>query len=238
MQGRPTYYYVSVSLAIINRYHCRVATLNYHEGRVAAVADREDEMTARSTVLVVDDEPGLASLYGLWLEDRYDVRTETDGRATLDALEDDVDAVLLDRQMPGISGDDVLSQVRERGCDCPVAIVSAAKPDEAFLTQPFDDYLQKPIDREDVVDAVDRLVALDGLDAATRRYARVTRKLSLVAAVWPSERRAQSDVVADLEREQTDLAPVGQQPGPELVSSDLADEAHLQSGRTDPAPRR
>ncbi|TKX52052.1 response regulator, partial [Halorubrum sp. SS7] len=58
-------------------------------------------------VLVVEDEPDLADLYAAWLGDEYRVRTAYGGREALDQLDetdDEVDAILLDRRMPGLSG--------------------------------------------------------------------------------------------------------------------------------------
>lgn len=58
-------------------------------------------------VLVVEDEPDLADLYAAWLGDEYRVRTAYGGQEALDELDeadDEVDAILLDRRMPGFPG--------------------------------------------------------------------------------------------------------------------------------------
>jgi len=99
-------------------------------------------------VLVVEDEPDLADLYAAWLGDEYRVRTAYGGQEALDELDeadDEVDAILLDRRMPGLSGDEVLAAVRERGIDCRVAMVTAVEPDFDILKMGFDDYLVKPV---------------------------------------------------------------------------------------------
>ncbi|CQH54524.1 receiver box response regulator [Halobacterium hubeiense] len=140
-----------------------------------------DEPSAdEATVLVVDDEEGLADLYAIWLRDRYTVETAYDGEAALDALDEDVDAVLLDRQMPGVSGDDVLDAIRERGLDCRVAMVTAVEPELDIVDLGFDDYLRKPVDRETLRETVDRLLRRSTYDDTVQQYFAAARKHALL----------------------------------------------------------
>lgn len=63
-----------------------------------------------STILVVDEDD-ITDLYATWLEVFYDVRRSTKATRHLKKLDDEVDVVLLDRRMPGLSGE-VLEQIR------------------------------------------------------------------------------------------------------------------------------
>ncbi|WP_423750819.1 response regulator [Salinirarus marinus] len=74
-----------------------------------------------ATVLIVEDERALVDLFSNWLSDDFDVRTAYDGEQALAKIDDEVDVVLLDRRMPGLSGDDVLERVRERDIDATLA---------------------------------------------------------------------------------------------------------------------
>jgi DNA-binding response OmpR family regulator len=58
--------------------------------------------------------------------------------------------------MPGMSGDDVLSELVERGYYGRVVMITAVDPGIEVLDMPFDDYLCKPVDREDVRAVVDQ----------------------------------------------------------------------------------
>lgn len=131
-------------------------------------------------VLVVDDEEGLADLYAIWLEDQNSVETAYDGEGALEALEGDVDVVLLDRQMPGISGDAVLETVRDRGLDCRVAMVTAVEPELDIVDLGFDDYLRKPVDRETLRETVERLLRRSSYDDAVQEYFAAARKHALL----------------------------------------------------------
>ncbi|SFF90184.1 Response regulator receiver domain-containing protein [Halopelagius inordinatus] len=112
------------------------------------------------TVLVVEDEEAVVEAYAMWLSDVADVRTATGGREALQLVDGDVDAVLLDRRMPDLSGDETLAEIRERGFDCRVAMVTAVDPavDVDGVNASFDTYLTKPVTKEEIVDAVGELL--------------------------------------------------------------------------------
>ena len=111
-------------------------------------------------VLVVDDEEDVAETYALRLQTSYRTRVATGGEAALESMDDDVDAVLLDRRMPDMHGDDVLAAIRERGYDVPIIMATAVDPDLNILEMDFDDYLCKPIFDETLRDTLDK--HLDG----------------------------------------------------------------------------
>lgn len=114
--------------------------------------------TSRATVLVVDDELELVSLYETFLEPEYDVRTATSGNEALEVCDEAVDVVLLDQQMPDMSGDEVLAELRQRNVDARVAMLTGSEPDQDIIKMPFDDYRIKPIDRRDLLSLVDILI--------------------------------------------------------------------------------
>lgn len=107
-----------------------------------------------STVLVVDDDPQVRELYKQYILDEYEVRTAFDGQSALEAIDETVDVVLLDRRMPGLSGDEFLQTVRERGYVCPVVMVTAVEPDVDILELGFDEYLVKPVSRDELLNVV------------------------------------------------------------------------------------
>lgn len=112
---------------------------------------------ASPQVLVVEDEPDLADLYRQWLTDDYEVLVANEGGAALSALDADPDVVLLDRRMPGLTGDEVLAEIRELGLDCRVAMVTAVTPEADVVELGIDDYLVKPVSAPDLRAVVERL---------------------------------------------------------------------------------
>ncbi|KDS91323.1 DNA-binding protein [Halorubrum saccharovorum] len=134
-------------------------------------------------VLVVEDEPDLADLYAAWLGDEYRVRTAYGGQEALDEIDeadDEVDAILLDRRMPGLSGDEVLSAVRERGIDCRVAMVTAVEPDFDILSMGFDDYLVKPVTSDTLRETVEGLLRRGEYDTEMQELFSLTSKKAML----------------------------------------------------------
>jgi DNA-binding response OmpR family regulator len=136
----------------------------------------------RATVVVVEDEPDLADLYAAWLEDEYDVHPAYGGEDALDLIDglDDVDVVLLDRRMPDISGDEVLTALRDGGVDARVAMVTAVEPDFDIVAMGFDDYLVKPVSRESLEATVSKLLLRDEYASGVRELFSLASKKALL----------------------------------------------------------
>jgi DNA-binding response OmpR family regulator len=122
------------------------------------LASESESRPKPGTVLVVDDEPHLAGMYAAMLEERHDVRTATNGDGALDALTAEVDVVLLDRRMPGLSGDEILEIIHEEESDCRVGMVTSVEPEADIVDLSFDAYLVKPVRKQDLHEVVDDLL--------------------------------------------------------------------------------
>ena len=103
------------------------------------------------TILVVDDEETVRTLTQRALErSGFKVLTAADGRHGLDLYDqnkDAVDAILLDMTMPGLGGEETLSEVRKRTPDLPVILSSGfsePEPTGSVLDRQHVWFLQKP----------------------------------------------------------------------------------------------
>lgn len=105
-------------------------------------------MSENDTVLIVDDNRPLADGFAKALGPEYDVRTAYTLEEARESLSPAVDAVLLDRQLPDGSGDDLLEEIREHDWDCGVAVVSASDPSPDL---DCDTYLTKPVGETDAL---------------------------------------------------------------------------------------
>lgn len=119
-----------------------------------------------ATILVVDDEPSVRALIRdtLELED-HDVLEAVDGPSALDALggPDLPDCVVLDIMMPGISGLDVLTQLRSVPLtrELPVILLTAMSDDAttwAGWSAGANVFLPKPFDPGALLDWIDRVL--------------------------------------------------------------------------------
>lgn len=128
-----------------------------------------------ATILIVDDEPGLADGHAARLQE-HDVRTAYDGREALDALDDEIDIVFLDRRMPGLSGDEVLETARQRGFDCRIVMLTGVEPSVDIVSMGFDEYLRKPVDRDELRETVQRMLERSAYDAKLQEYFSLSAK--------------------------------------------------------------
>ncbi len=91
-------------------------------------------MKPKKTILVVDDDEGMRDTLSAILKSNYDVRVATTGEEGLRVLEStDVNLMLLDYRMPGMTGLDVLKVVRERYSLVEVIMVSAVNEIEVAV---------------------------------------------------------------------------------------------------------
>lgn len=81
---------------------------------------------AKPTIFVVDDDTGvLGSLRFLLETDGFSVRTFRSGGALLNAsCSNNVDCFVVDYKMPDINGIDLVGQLRNRGIDAPVVLIT------------------------------------------------------------------------------------------------------------------
>lgn len=163
-------------------------------------------MPQNTTVLIVDDEKPITDAYAQWLEDEYQVRTAYSGSEALEKLDEDVNVVLLDRRMPDLSGEDVLSKIHEKGLTCRVALVSAVEPDFDILELGFDAYLEKPVsDPEELLETVEKLLRRTTYDAQMREFLSLANKKAALETKKSREELEASDEYADLTTELAEL---------------------------------
>ena len=118
----------------------------------------ETEMTQRSVVLIVDDDPqSLGMLYESLEQAGYSVLVALDGPTALSRLQMvSVDAVLLDAVMPGLSGFETCLQIKSNPILAHLPIIFMTGLSETqHIVQAFEsggvDYVVKPVRIEEVL---------------------------------------------------------------------------------------
>jgi len=131
------------------------------------------------SVMIVEDEEDVADMFRMWLEDDYDVTVALSGADALETLDgEDVDVVLLDRLMPGLSGDEVLERIVEEGFGCRVAMVTAVEPDFDIVEMGFDEYITKPSSPKELRSTVEELLERRKRSRQLQEYASLRVKQS------------------------------------------------------------
>ncbi len=126
------------------------------------VAERERSHEKRQRLLIVDDEEQVAQGLAVLLGARgYEVELAHDGQSALDRLAADPlpDLVLLDFEMPGLDGQEVLRRVRAdpRLAHLPVLMATASSIDLARV-ESVSGLLRKPYPRHVLFEMLDRLL--------------------------------------------------------------------------------
>ncbi|MCD7708273.1 MAG: response regulator, partial [Clostridiales bacterium] len=118
----------------------------------------------RKHVLIVDDDSGVLKLLRGYLAERYDVATAISGKIALKFLESKkTDLVLLDYEMPGENGADVLKAIRSNPAtqSLPVVFLTGLtdkdKIQEVLSLNP-QGYLLKPIEMDRLASTIKGII--------------------------------------------------------------------------------
>lgn len=116
----------------------------------------------RTKILVADDDSKILELFSVYLDD-YEVVTVSDGKELLETLstEDYIDIAFVDVFMPGISGIELLREIKINYPDVKVVIMTAYESREILvqaLRGQADDFVAKPIVMDEVESMLKRLI--------------------------------------------------------------------------------
>jgi len=115
-------------------------------------------------IMVVDNEPDIVDLTRTVLEiGGYQVIPAYSGEECLNKInEEEVDLILLDIMMPGMSGWDVFNRIKQQNIDIKVAFMSvleiSEKRKQVLLDEGLSDYIMKPFDKDTLLDKVDKML--------------------------------------------------------------------------------
>lgn len=145
-------------------------------------------MTHKETVFVVDDDASIRDSLSLLLSLRgYATALFANAEDFLSALQPDWrGCVVVDIRMPGMSGLEMQSCLRERGPNLPVIVITAhgdvGAARQAFLADAVD-FIEKPFDGQQLLRAIENALAgFRALDAAQVRAASVKPILGQLSA--------------------------------------------------------
>lgn len=178
----------------------------------------------RATVLVVDDRKEVTDLYAERLAGTYTVKTANSGNEAVEMMGADVDVVLLDRRMPNRSGDEILSELRERGSNCRIVFVTAVEPDLDVLSMDFDDYLTKPVSAEELHDVIETMLARNEYIQEVQEVVTLASKMSTLETKLDIADLEASEEYAELQSRFQELRQEITNPPDEVLYSDLAHE--------------
>ncbi len=112
-------------------------------------------------VLCVDDDPGMRGLYEAMLgRNGYQVITVSNGYHALTAYQfsGDVDAVVLDCEMPGMNGYELAERLKELNPLLPIVMVSGTNPEMEEMSPFVDASIMKGVPIRNILDRIEMLL--------------------------------------------------------------------------------
>ena len=145
------------------------------------------ETNSNGTILWADDEIDMLKPHIMFLKQKgYDVTTVSNGRDALDAVESNhFDLIILDENMPGISGLETLSRIKLTQPHVPVIMITKSE-EENIMNQAIGnkiaDYLIKPVNPNQILLSIKKNLHSGELvsQKATSDYQQQFQKLTML----------------------------------------------------------
>ncbi|NBL65164.1 PglZ domain-containing protein [Flavobacterium sp. NST-5] len=141
-------------------------------------------------ILWVDDEIDLLKPHILFLEKKnYEVTTSNNGRDAVEIFEENnFDVVFLDENMPGMSGLETLSEIKEKKSSVPVIMITKSEEEyimEEAIGSKIADYLIKPVNPNQILLSLKKNLDNTRLvsEKTTLDYQKEFRKISMDLAM-------------------------------------------------------
>lgn len=140
----------------------------------------------RARILWIDDEIELLKPHVLFLEEKgHDVETVTNGKDAVEASKEHFyDLILLDENMPGLSGMETLTGIRESQPHTPVVMITKSEEEQVMeeaIGSQVSDYLIKPVNPNQILLSIKKHLDQDRLvsEKTTSEYQREFRELGM-----------------------------------------------------------
>ncbi|WP_109853016.1 bifunctional response regulator/alkaline phosphatase family protein [Aquimarina sp. AU58] len=141
-------------------------------------------------ILWVDDEIDLLKPHILFLEQKnYDVTKCQSGTEALDIIDDNnFDIIFLDENMPGLSGIETLSEIKEKEDSIPVVMITKSEEEyimEEAIGSKIADYLIKPVNPNQILLSLKKNLDNSRLvsEKTTANYQQEFRKIAMDMAM-------------------------------------------------------
>ena len=123
--------------------------------------DRDNLDSDKKTILIIEDDPFFSTVLMKYARERgFQCIVSLDGESGLNnVFEYEVDAIILDLTLPGLSGSLVLEKLKENPMTrhIPVHIITGADEKLKSLQQGSIGFLRKPVEKEELMDVFDQL---------------------------------------------------------------------------------
>ncbi|SCY02844.1 Response regulator receiver domain-containing protein [Nonlabens sp. Hel1_33_55] len=142
-------------------------------------------------ILWVDDEVDLLKPHIIFLTNKgYEVDTRVSGTEAIEAIEEEIyDIILLDENMPGLTGLETLHEIKEKQANLPVIMITKSEEEyimEEAIGSKIADYLIKPVNPNQILLSLkknldhSRLVNAKTTSDYQREFRKIAMDLSMI----------------------------------------------------------
>ena len=115
-----------------------------------------------TTILWADDEIDFLKPHILFLSEKgYQIKTATNGTDAVDLFKNNnIDLVFLDENMPGLTGLETLTEIKNINADVPIVMITKSEEEhlmEDAIGSKIDDYLIKPVNPKQILLTIKKL---------------------------------------------------------------------------------
>ncbi|UHQ96240.1 winged helix-turn-helix transcriptional regulator [Natrinema halophilum] len=151
--------------------------------------------TEKPGVLVADTDHRIIDLYSQWLRTRYRIVSARGTDEVRSRLDEPIDIVLLDENLPGTNVETFVSELDH---DCRTILLVNDRPSFDLISVSVDQLLHKPIVHEELIDTVDEQLSRRGESAEQRTVSSLKAKRALFESVYSTQRLRNDDRYRDL----------------------------------------
>lgn len=150
---------------VITAVYPRPINLDMMAADMSGYYDIHAKSDRMRTVLLIDDDPDFLHIMERWLSDSYNVDCTHSGAGALAYLDRKrPDLILLDYEMPGMNGEQVMHRIRSNPSNdrVPIIFLTGRNDKEGvlkILEQRPDGYLLKSMPHEELLEALERFFA-------------------------------------------------------------------------------
>jgi CheY-like chemotaxis protein len=121
----------------------------------------------KKRILIADDEENMLITLGFILESAgYDISASTNGKQAMSMIlsekNNPFDLLILDVQMPYITGLQLIDELRHYGIMTPIIIMTGYESDELInelKTKDYSDYIEKPFDEDKLLAKIEKIIS-------------------------------------------------------------------------------
>ena len=150
-------------------------------------------------LLVIEDDTVQRQMYTRWLEDHSVHSASTESEA-YEKLSEDTDVVLLDRIFDEPKGDSIAERIKEMFPGIEIVMITAVEPDTGIMDMEVDDYLVKPVERDELEKAIQRSISRSSTSSEKRKLlSMMAKKAALDKKVTIEDRESYEKLSEEIE---------------------------------------